>query len=128
MGVCSGCKLHKANKRTTWSEARAVITLNAPTELWEQDLIQVEAAAHRDLAPDAVQPRQALVALDAPVTAVALCGRVPLHPNVLHSLQGEKQSVETDAESADPPEPPPPPQPSPHWASVLTLVCLRDLA
>ena len=45
---------------------------------------------HSDLAPDAVQARQALVALDASVAAVALGRRVTLHPYMLHSLGGGK--------------------------------------
>lgn len=50
-----------------------------------------EAATHSDLTPYAVQARQALVTLDASVTAVALGGRVTLYPYMLHSLQGRRE-------------------------------------
>ena len=46
---------------------------------------------HSDLTPHTVQPGQALVTLDAAVTAVTLSGRVPLHPHVLHRLQAGRE-------------------------------------
>lgn len=45
---------------------------------------------HRDLTPDTVQTCQALVALDTSMTAVTLGGRVTLHPDMLHSLEGSR--------------------------------------
>lgn len=50
-----------------------------------------KAATHSDLTPDTVQARQALVTLDASVTAVALGRRVTLHPYMLHSLEGKRE-------------------------------------
>lgn len=49
--------------------------------------MSTEAATHSDLTPHAVQARQALVTLDASVTAVALGRRVTLYPYMLHSLE-----------------------------------------
>lgn len=50
----------------------------------------LSVSTHSDLTPDTVQARQALVTLDASVTAVALGGGVTLDPNVLHSLEGRR--------------------------------------
>lgn len=53
--------------------------------------MSTEAATHSDLTPHAVQARQALVTLDASVTAVALGRRVTLYPYMLHSLEGRRE-------------------------------------
>lgn len=55
-----------------------------------------EAATHSDLTPDTVQARQALVTLDASVTAVALGRRVTLHPYMLHSLMVRRREQKFD--------------------------------
>ena len=53
-----------------------------------------KSETHRDLTPDAVQARQALVTLDASVTAVALGRRVTLDPYMLHSLEGKREQTQ----------------------------------
>lgn len=74
----------------SWSTLSGIWPLQIKVLLGKS--VYMSASTHSGLTPDTVQARQALVTLDASVTAVALGRRVSLHPYMLHSLEGERET------------------------------------